>query len=360
MKRVLIVLLSAAIFTSMFSCGKKNKASENNSQKPKAEVSDIKDSADADQSKMLVQETKQTDEAISEPVELTSDNITQYLNLDIFTGVIHNGLFNIYTVTPTADNLNFENVSIDFYTDVDCTLNYLLHSQKVKSDGPYIYTVTLNPDGTNVIDCMLQKWCDIDSEPDSIIFGDSLCQIASITGTVTEMKLSDATKKEREENAKKATVITKDFTVEHLSANEIFELYDGNDASFEKNYTDAQVRFTGTVKSVKSKSAIQKEPGEFFDTDHPVHPVIYFEEGWCLALSKHNPNYDITEYAPGDVLSVTTGLVSPDPDDDLARSVRGDQRYVWLTGNDHCWGYTYDKYAREAVNGIPTRIEKIK
>ena len=103
---------------------------------------------------------------------------------------------------------------------------------------------------------------------------------------------------------KKATASITDNegnTVE-LSAEEVQEIYDGNEAKFEKLYQGADISFIGTVESVDSGF---RNSGSDILLDS-----IIFEEGWQVSLLHGSHEDLLIELSPGDMLEVHTQIYS--------------------------------------------------
>ena len=145
----------------------------------------------------------------------------------------------------------------------------------------------------------------------------------------------------------KATIITNEGKTVKLSAEELFNEYDGNEARFNKLYGGASIEFVGTVKNVKVETDVYN--GESITTKQNK---IVFEEGWSLILGSGNTTYDLANYYPGQKLKVSTGIVSATFDSEYLQKMSDNNRVVWLVGNDRLWG--------EAINEQTTTISDVE
>lgn len=125
-----------------------------------------------------------------------------------------------------------------------------------------------------------------------------------------------------------ATVITSENETVEVSAQDLFNEYDANEARFAKIYGGATIEFVGTVKYIKIETPVYI--GESVSAEQNK---IVFEEGWCLILGK-DTLYDLADYYPGQKLKVSTGIVSPAFDTEFLQTVADNSRVVWLVGND--------------------------
>ena len=128
----------------------------------------------------------------------------------------------------------------------------------------------------------------------------------------------------------KAAITTKDGEIAMMSAQELIDVYNGNEASFAALYGGAQIHFTGTVQSVKLDTSVVVESGSVKASQNKV----IFEEGWSLVLSVDNKNIDLASLVPGQAYEVTTGIVGAPFDTDFLKEVAGGTQVVWLVGDD--------------------------
>lgn len=133
-----------------------------------------------------------------------------------------------------------------------------------------------------------------------------------------------------ESTENKATVTTNEGDTVEVSAQDLFNEYDGNEARFLKLYGGATIEFTGTVSYIKVGTDVYS--GENVITNQ--HKTV-FEEGWCLIIGSENATYDLVDYYPGQKLTVTTGIVSAAFDTEFLQTVADNNRVVWLVGNDN-------------------------
>lgn len=128
----------------------------------------------------------------------------------------------------------------------------------------------------------------------------------------------------------KATVTTNEGDTVEVSAQDLFNEYDGNEARFLKLYGGATIEFTGTVSYIKVGTDVYN--GENVITNQ--HKIV-FEEGWCLIIGNENTSFDLADYYPGQKLTVKTGIVSAAFDTEFLQTVADNNRVVWLVGNDN-------------------------
>ena len=127
-----------------------------------------------------------------------------------------------------------------------------------------------------------------------------------------------------------ATVITNEGETVEVSAQDLFDEYDANEARFIKIYHGSTIEFTGTVKQVEVNATVVSN----LNSVGPGPSKIVFEEGWCLVLGKDNTKFDLADYYPGQKLEVSTGIISPAYDTEFLKKVANYNRVVWLAGND--------------------------
>ena len=135
------------------------------------------------------------------------------------------------------------------------------------------------------------------------------------------------------EDSSKATIVTNEGETVELSAQDLFDEFDANEARFAKVYQGAAIEFVGTVDYIKLETNVFT--GEY--TGGGVaskQNKIVFEEGWCLILFAGNTTYDLADYYPGQKLKVSTGILSPVFDTEFLQEVADNNRVVWLVGND--------------------------
>lgn len=178
----------------------------------------------------------------------------------------------------------------------------------------------------------------------------------------TETETSEASTMEKDtmgddtaqEEASAATIITNEGDTVTMTASELMEAYDSNEASFEKLYKYAEIQFTGTIKQIKVDTSVIVESGRVKSGQQK----IVFEEGWCLALSDNNPKYDLADLNAGDVVHVTSSIVGAPFDTDFLKEVCDGNRVVWLAGND--WSvYNDNPTALDALMSELSTIETV-
>ena len=143
----------------------------------------------------------------------------------------------------------------------------------------------------------------------------------------------DGGKISKEPAVTKAKIETNDGNTVEMSAEELFNEYDSNEARFNKLYRGATITLTGTVKYIKVDTSVYSG-----DSIRPDQNKIVFEDGWCLIIGYKNDTYDLADYYPGQKLEVTTGIISPAFDTEALQQIADNSRVVWMVGND--WLYT--------------------
>ena len=128
----------------------------------------------------------------------------------------------------------------------------------------------------------------------------------------------------------KATIETNEGKTVQLSAEELFNEYDGNEARFNKLYFGVTISFTGTVKSIKTETEVLNGKGNVTAKENK----IVFEEGWCVIIGHANETYDLADYYPGQKLEVSTGILTPAFDTEFLKTIADNNRVLWLVGND--------------------------
>jgi hypothetical protein len=153
---------------------------------------------------------------------------------------------------------------------------------------------------------------------------------------------------ETEGTDSKATIVTNEGDEVEMTAQELMDAYDGNEASFAKIYEGAKITFTGTISTVK------------LDTDGCIESgsicahlnKIVFEEGWCVVIQNDSP-YDLANYNPGDKYIVTTAIFGSPYDTEALKDAHGDSRVVFLVGDG-----AYGLYNFVTIDyGVKTTIE---
>ena len=147
----------------------------------------------------------------------------------------------------------------------------------------------------------------------------------------------------------KATIVTNDGKTVELTAQELFDEFDANEARFEKIYGGADIEFVGTVKTIKTDTGVYSGDNKVTSQQNK----IVFEEGWCLIIGAQNTKYDLADYYPGQELKVSTGIVSAAFDTEFLQSVADNSRVVWLAGNDQL------HYEGDNINSQITEIVEL-
>ena len=133
-----------------------------------------------------------------------------------------------------------------------------------------------------------------------------------------------------ENGTSSATIITNEGDTVTMTAQDLIDAYDSNEASFNKLYQYAEIQFTGTISNIKVDTSVIVEPGSVMAGQQK----IVFEEGWCLVLSEDNTTYDLADFNAGDVVEVTTSIVGAPFDTEFLQTVSDGNRVVWLVGDD--------------------------
>ena len=127
-----------------------------------------------------------------------------------------------------------------------------------------------------------------------------------------------------------ATIIRNEGGTVTMTAQDLIDAYDSNEASFNKLYQYAEIQFTGTISNIKVDTSVIVEPGSVMAGQQK----IIFEEGWCLVLSEDNTTYDLADFNAGDTVKVTSSIVGAPFDTDFLQTVSDGNRVVWLVGDD--------------------------
>ncbi|MBR4289952.1 MAG: hypothetical protein IKT52_04845 [Oscillospiraceae bacterium] len=163
----------------------------------------------------------------------------------------------------------------------------------------------------------------------SLLLALVMCLSLCACGGNDTSKTTDAPTETTAPTVNKATVITNEGETVEVSAQDLFNEYDANEARFAKIYGGATIEFVGTVKYIKIETNVYN--GESVSAKQNK---IVFEEGWCLILGADSTLYDLADYYPGQKLKVTTGIVSPAFDTEFLQTTADNNRVVWLVGND--------------------------
>lgn len=158
-------------------------------------------------------------------------------------------------------------------------------------------------------------------------------------GTTTATNDEETIDGENADSDKKATIKTNDGETVEMTADELIDAYDSNEARFKKLYEYAEIKFTGTISRIDVNDEVIVKPNSVLANQSK----IVFDEGWCLVLSTENSRYDLADFMPGDVLTVTTSIFGSPYDTEFLREVSDYQRVVWLVGNDEFYDGAYSK-----------------
>lgn len=174
-----------------------------------------------------------------------------------------------------------------------------------------------------------------------------MCQSLCACGGNDTSKTTDAPTETTTPTINKATVITNEGETVEVSAQDLFNEYDANEARFLKLYGGASIEFVGTVKNIKVETDVYT--GESITTKQSK---IVFEEGWSLIIGSENTTYDLANYYPGQKLKVSTGIISAAFDSEPLQEITDNNRVVWLVGNDKLWD--------EVINEQTTTISDVE
>ena len=166
----------------------------------------------------------------------------------------------------------------------------------------------------------------------------SLCACGG--GNNTENNNSSAEK----EDTTKATVITNEGETVTMTADELIEIYDSNEAKFNKLYSGAKITFVGTISNIKVDTSVIVESGSVKAGQNK----IVFEEGWSLVIGADNTTVDLADLDVGAVYEVTTSIVGAPFDTDFLKTVSDNNRVIWLVGNEKIHG--------EQFSSVTTKI----
>lgn len=144
----------------------------------------------------------------------------------------------------------------------------------------------------------------------------------------------------------KATIVTNEGETVTMTADELIEVYDSNEAKFNKLYQYAQIEFIGTVDYLKVDTSVIVKSGTV--TEH--QQKIVFKEGWCLVIGTGNTAFDLADFNTGDKLKITTSIFGSPFDTEFLQTVSDNRRVVWLVGSDDINHETY--------SDVKTIIEK--
>ncbi len=153
-----------------------------------------------------------------------------------------------------------------------------------------------------------------------------LLSLAACGGDAGKSKKDD----KAEEKASAATITTNEGKTVTMTAEELIDAYDSNEASFNKLYQYAEIQFTGTISNIKVDTSVLVESGKI----RSGQQKIVFEEGWCLALSEDNTTYDLAEFNAGDVVKVTSSIFGAPFDTEPLQKASDEKRVLWLVGDD--------------------------
>lgn len=146
-------------------------------------------------------------------------------------------------------------------------------------------------------------------------------------------------------NSATATITTNEDETVNMTAAELMEAFDSNEAKFNKLYRGAKIQFTGTIDSIATNVDGVVKDGLVYSGLNK----IVFKEGWCLVVGKDNMNIDLADFDTNEKVTVTTGIVGSPYNSDFLKAVCDGNRVVWLVGDD--------LIHHEQINDITTTIE---
>ncbi len=142
---------------------------------------------------------------------------------------------------------------------------------------------------------------------------------------IIEDVLDEEEEEEQEEIEKivSASIANNEGETETLSANELIEIYNGNQAKFNKYYTGAEVNFTAAIESISLNQMTMISDANW----GTGNTVVLLEGGWCLV----NPPQDLADYMPGDKVQISAKIITAQTH--MLVSVHGPANgVVWLDG----------------------------
>lgn len=159
--------------------------------------------------------------------------------------------------------------------------------------------------------------------------------ILAVIGIVIKMFLFKS-------SSSKAVVTFYNGETVEMSAQDIINIYNENQAIFEKKYLYAKIQFEGTVEQIKTKTDAMT-----YDHERWLHgePQVYksntsymtFKEGWALSFDYPQVEFDLTNFKKGDKVKVTTHIIGVGKKNILKGNV-----VVWSVGYNKYYFYTED------------------
>lgn len=123
-----------------------------------------------------------------------------------------------------------------------------------------------------------------------------------------------------------ASIVKNDGDNTTATAEELIETFNNNQEHFNKYYTNANITFNGTIKSIlkNQMTMISDNVWEYRDV------VVVFEEGFCLV----NPPQDLAEFSAGDVVEVSGNIITATTHMMLTvHGPTGSDPTVWVDGS---------------------------
>lgn len=99
-----------------------------------------------------------------------------------------------------------------------------------------------------------------------------------------------------------ATITDNDGNTVQMTAKELKEVYDENEARFDKLYKDAEITLTGTVESIKSNF--------MYSGSSTRYDSITLEDGWQVDIAHGSHDDVLSELGAGSTITVTSEIYS--------------------------------------------------
>lgn len=171
--------------------------------------------------------------------------------------------------------------------------------------------------------------------------------VAVIIGIIAVVITSNNNSNDKTTTNQKATIIDNEGNEIEMSAEDLMNIFDTNEARFFKLYGGAKITFYGTVEQIGVNTDVMAQSGKITTGQQK----IIFKEGWGLTIGTENRKFDLSSYNVGDILKVTTSIVTAKNTEPI-RKLTNNKRVVWLVGND-------EMYFGETFSNIETTIERV-
>lgn len=172
--------------------------------------------------------------------------------------------------------------------------------------------------------------------------------VVAIIGIIAVVITSNNNSNDKTTTNQKATIIDNEGNEIEMSAEDLMNIFDTNEARFFKLYGGAKITFYGTVEQIGINTSVMAQSGKITTGQQK----IVFKEGWGLTIGTENRKFDLASYNAGDVLKVTTSIVTAKFDTEPIKNLTNNKRVVWLVGND-------EMYFGETFSNIETTIERV-